>query len=157
MLTLSACIQAEFPQTIPMAAVEWDKAGAVVLAEAKVVVTTFGVGYTTVPAPSASRILAAVAGGPFADARYAAKSMLAGMSVGFDTAQAAVVAGYATQPIPILPPASEPPEEALKQIIYTAYRADLSGSNPDFAKYPETANVQKIMSAMAKFIYSAYI
>lgn len=157
MLTLSACLKAEFPQMLNIATTEWDKAGSIVLAEAKVVVTTLGVGYSTVPAPSASRILAAVAGGPFADQRYAAKSILIGLSVGFDVAQAAVAAGYATQPTPIFPPESEPPEEVLRQTIYSAYRADLSGSNPNFAKYPETANVQKIMAALARFIYNAYI
>lgn len=157
MLTLSSCIQAEFPQIAPITMAEWDKAGAVVSAEAKIVTTTFGAEYATIPAPSASRIIAAVAGSPFANPHYASKSMLIGLSVGFDAAQAAVVAGYAVQPIPIPPPASEPSEEVLKQTIYIAYRTDLSKSNPDFAKYPETANVQKIMSALAKFIYNAYI
>lgn len=156
MKPLSLYILAEFPQSLPGMTAEWDKAGTVVLAEAAVVVSTLGAGYIAVPAPSATRLLAAVAGGPLADNRYASRSMVIGLSAGFDTAQAAVVAGYAL-PIPIPPPASVPLAAALQPIIYAAYRASLTASNPSFAGFPETPNVQKLMSALAKFVNGAYV
>ena len=134
----------------------WDAIGAVVLSEAAYVVLTLGIGYPLIPAPSATRLLAAGAGGPLADPLYAGKSLVIGLSAGFDTAQAAVVAGYAL-PTPIPPPASVPLAAVLQPIIYAAYRASLTATNPDFAAYPETPQVQRLMLAFANFVYGAYV
>lgn len=157
MMPLSTYILAEFPSAIPSLTTEWDKVGTVLLAEAAVVVSSLGLLYPTVPAPSATRLLAAVAGGPLADPQYAGYSMVMGLSVGFDAAQAAVVAGYATTPVPIPPPTSVPLIAVLQPLIYAAYRASLTATNPSFAGFQETANVQRLMSAFAKFVNGAYV